>query len=102
MKSDTLSQRNAVLADAGFPDGILYYFENRSAEEGDVHGYWSGSPEPGKPVWPPMLDAPGPVWAWCHGDDNFEEVTVSRCAPADARMLVGADALPPALQERTG
>jgi hypothetical protein len=84
---DTLSQRNTVLVDAGFPDSILYYFENPSVKEGDVHGYWSGSPEPGKLVWPPALDAPGPVWGWRHGDDHFEQVMVSRCAPAHARVL---------------
>lgn len=71
------AERNAWFVNAGFPDGILYYFETPSVEEGQITGYWSVSPEPGSPVWPLSPDAPGCVWAWVHSD-NYFEVEVSR------------------------
>jgi len=81
-QAGTQAERDAWFVNAGFPDGVLYYFENPSVEEGYVGSYWSGSPEPGSPVWPSSPDAPGPVWAWVHSDDHFK-IEVSRKGPVE-------------------
>jgi hypothetical protein len=64
--SDDKSARDSrqILADAGFKNGILYYFEALDVEEGHLQGYWSANPEPGHPIWPPTPDAHGTRWGW--------------------------------------
>jgi hypothetical protein len=79
---DDWSKRSAVLQSVGAEIGILYYFEDPSAVEGQIQGYWSMSPDPGQPLWLPSPDVPGPACAWFYTDDIFH-VEISRYVWAD-------------------
>lgn len=77
LKCDDQNERGDILQSIGAENGILYYFEDPSAMEGQVQGYWSTSCDPGQPLWPPSPNAPGPSWAWFYTDDKFE-IEISR------------------------
>ncbi|KAF7347138.1 hypothetical protein MVEN_01468100 [Mycena venus] len=77
----TPEKRDKLLAEVGAKDGVLYYFENLGAAEGELYGYWSGVEKPGDPLWGASPRAPGTEWGWEHSDDGFG-VEIGRKGPA--------------------
>ncbi|KAJ7762629.1 hypothetical protein B0H16DRAFT_1529436 [Mycena metata] len=69
-----------LLNEVGAKDGVLYYFENLVAAEGELHGYWSASEQPGDPLWGASPRALGTEWGWEHSDEGFK-VEIARKGP---------------------
>ncbi|KAJ6489983.1 hypothetical protein C8R45DRAFT_929272 [Mycena sanguinolenta] len=68
----TVERRKSLLDEVGAKDGVLYYFENLAAVEGELHGYWSASDKPGNPLFVAFSRAPGTEWGWEYSDDGFK------------------------------
>jgi hypothetical protein len=69
---NTSERRDDLLSQVGAKDGVLHYFENLAAGEGELNGYWSASEKPGDPLWGASPRAPGTEWTWEYSDTDFK------------------------------
>ncbi|KAJ7886919.1 hypothetical protein B0H13DRAFT_2342656 [Mycena leptocephala] len=69
---NTSERRDDLLSQVGAKNGVLHYFENLAAGEGELNGYWSASEKPGDPLWGASPRAPGTEWAWEYSDTDFK------------------------------
>ncbi|KAJ6541529.1 hypothetical protein B0H19DRAFT_316849 [Mycena capillaripes] len=76
----TAERRDALLAEVGAQNGVLYFFENLAAAEGELNGYWSAVEKPGNPLWGASSRSPGAAWGWEHSDGDFK-VEIGRKGP---------------------
>ncbi|KAJ7463763.1 hypothetical protein FB451DRAFT_460022 [Mycena latifolia] len=76
----TAERRGDLLAEVGAKGGLLYYFENLAAVEGELCGYWSSCEAPGQPLWGGLPQSPGPDWGWEYSDGDFK-VEIGRTGP---------------------
>ncbi|KAJ7360782.1 hypothetical protein DFH08DRAFT_1073963 [Mycena albidolilacea] len=68
----TAGRRETLLNEVGAKDGVLYYFENFAAAQGELNGYWSAINSPGNPLFGASPLAPGTEWGWEYFEDGLK------------------------------